>query len=104
MLVQKFKATDIVTMKLVTGEEIIARYVEGTEQYVKVNKPLVLSITPQGPAMTPFLFTAEINSDIELPKHAVIALAATDKSTANQYIKGTSGIQPVTTSDFGKLI
>ncbi len=104
MLVQKIKPLDIVTMKLVTGEEIISKFVEGTDSYYKVNKPLVLSITANGVAMTPFLFTAEISGDIEIPKHVVVALAATDKQTANQYIKGTSGIEPVTTSDFGKLI
>ena len=104
MLIQKYKSNDIISMKLVTGEEIITKYVDGSESSVRVSKPLVLSITPQGPAMTPFLFTAEINSEIDLPKHAIVAIASTDKSTASQYIKGTTGIQPATTSDFGKLI
>lgn len=104
MLVQTFKPNDIVTMKLVTGEEIITKFLESNDNGYKINKPLVLSITSQGPAMTPFLFTAEITGEINLPKHAVIALASTDKQTSSQYIKGTSGIQPVTTTDFGKLL
>ena len=104
MLVQTFKPNDIITMKLVTGEEIISKFVESSDTGYKVSKPLVLSITSQGPAMTPFLFTAEIAGEIALPKHAVIALAVTDKQTAGQYIKGTSGIQPATTTDFGRLI
>ena len=104
MLVQTFKLNDIITMKLVTGEEIISKFLESNENGYKISKPLVLSITSQGPAMTPFLFTAEIAGEISLPKHAIIAIASTDKQTAGQYIKGTSGIQPATTSDFGRLL
>lgn len=104
MLIQKYKTNDIVTLKLVTGEEIISKFISGTDVGITLKQPLVLSITPQGPAMTPFLFTAEVTGEIELPKHAIIAMTPTDKSTAGQYIKGTSGIQPATTADFGKLI
>ena len=103
MLLQSFKPNDIVTMKLVTGEEIITKFVEGNDNTYKVNKPLVLSITAQGVAMTPFLFTAEISGEIAIPKTAVIALASTDKQTAGQYIKGTTGIEPVSGSVLGKL-
>lgn len=104
MIIQTFKPNDVVTMKLVTGEEIISKFIALEEHSYKVNKPLVLSITSQGPAMTPFLFTAELEGDISIPKSAVIATAKTEKTTSNQYIKGTTGIQPATTSDFGKLI
>ena len=65
---------------------------------------VVLSITPNGVAMTPFLFTAEISGEISIPKNVVIAIAYTEKSTAGQYIKGTTGIQPASTSSLGKLI
>lgn len=103
MLIQTFKANDIITMKLVTGEEIITKFVSGENDSYKVNKPLVLSITPNGVAMTPFLFTAELNGDISIPKHVVVAVAITEKSTAGQYIKGTTGIEPVI-SNITKLI
>lgn len=104
MLLQTFKPNDIVTMKLVTGEEIISKLISVDDTSYRVSKPLVLSITQQGPAMTPFLFTAELEGEINLPKPVVIAIATTEKSTANQYIKGTTGIQPATNTDFGKLI
>ena len=104
MIIQTFKTNDIVTMKLVTGEEVISKFVSGETDSYKVNKPLVLSITPNGVAMTPFLFTAELNGDINIPKHVVVAIAITEKSTSGQYIKGTTGIEPATTSDFSKLL
>jgi hypothetical protein len=99
-----FKANEIITMKLITGEEIITKYLEDAGFNYKVHKPLVLSVTPQGVAMTPFLFTAEIEGSIEIPKSAVIAATPTEKSTAGQYIKGTTGIVPASPKSMGKLL
>lgn len=99
-----FKANEILSMKLVTGEEIITKFLEDTGLTYKVSKPLVLSVTPQGVAMTPFLFTADIEGSIDIPKGAVIAATQTEKSTAGQYIKGTTGIVPASANSLGKLI
>ena len=104
MLLKTFKPNDIISMKLVTGEEVISKFVEVSDSGYKINKPLVLSLTSQGPALTPFLLTADLNSDITIPKSAIIGMASTDKVTSGQYIKGTTGIEPATTSDFTKLI
>ena len=75
MIVEKIKPDEVYSLKLVTGEEIVARLVEDGNGYYKIFKPLVLSVTAQGAAMTPFLFTAEIEGNINVPKTAVIALS-----------------------------
>jgi hypothetical protein len=104
MIVKKFNIGEIYTLKLVTGEEIITKLSSVEDTGYTVNRPLVLSMTGQGVAMTPFLFTAEIKGDISLPKHSVIAIASTDKQTASQYITGVSGIMTPSNSGLGKLI
>lgn len=104
MLIKTFKPNDIVSMKLITGEEIITKLVSINESGYTISKPLVLSMTQKGPAMTPFLLTAEVTEDIVLSKNVVVATVTTDKFTADQYISGTTGIQPATASDLGKLI
>lgn len=105
MLIKKpFSSGDVVTIKIITGEELITKLIEVTESSYRVSKPLVLSITQNGPAMTPFLLTAELDDTIEFSKNVVIAITSTEKGTAGQYIKGTTGIEPANTSDFGKLI
>jgi hypothetical protein len=104
MILEKYKTNEVYTFKLITGEEVITRFTEDNTFSYKVYKPLVLSVTSNGVAMTPFLFTAEIEGNIDIPKTAVIAVALTDKQTANQYIKGITGIQPVSASSLGKLI
>jgi hypothetical protein len=103
MIVEKYKQGEIYTLKLVTGEEIITRLTDDSTFHYKVYKPLVLSVTANGVAMTPFLFTAEIEGNIDIPKTAVIAMAQTDRSTAGQYIKGTTGIETAG-STLGRLI
>jgi hypothetical protein len=104
MIVEKFKHGQIYTLKLITGEEVITRLTDDSTFHYKVYKPLVLSVTATGVAMTPFLFTAEIEGNIDIPKTAVIAVAQTERSTANQYISGTSSIEPIPASVLGKLI
>lgn len=105
MIVEKIKTDDVYTLKLVTGEEIITRLVEDGDTYYKVFKPLVLSVTAQGAAMTPFLFTAEIEGNINVPKSAVIAIALTERQTAGQYTKGTSTLMVANpTPTFGRII
>jgi hypothetical protein len=103
MIIEKLNEGSVYTLKLVTGEEIITRLSEDQALGYKVSKPLVLSITAQGVAMTPFLFTAEIDRDITIPKSAVIATALTDNSTSAQYIKGTSSIVPASSGILGKI-
>jgi hypothetical protein len=103
MIVQNVKVGEINSLKLITGEEIVARIVEDTAFVYTISKPLVLSVTAQGVALTPFLFTAEINGEINIPKTAVVAVAQTDKQTASQYIKGTSDVQTAYTTNIGKM-
>jgi hypothetical protein len=103
MIVESIKSGEIYTLKLVTGEEVITRFDSLSDFSYKVYKPLVLSVSQQGVVMTPFLFTAEITGSIDIPKTAVIALAKTDKETAGQYIKGTTGITIPTGGSLGKL-
>lgn len=94
MIVKKYNIGEIHTLKLVTGEEIITKLSGVDDTGYSIVRPLVLSMTGQGVAMTPFLFTAEIKGEITIPKNAVIAIAPTDKQTASQYIQGTTGIVP----------
>ena len=95
MLVNKtLKNNDIITLKLVTSEEVICKLIEENTTEYRITKPLVLTLSSQGAAMTPFLFTADLSGEIGIPKTAVVAVAVTDKTTSDQYIKGTTGIEP----------
>ena len=55
----KIKDGDLVTLKLISGEEVIAKYLSRTDtRYVSIEKALVLMNGPQGLAFGTFFSTA----------------------------------------------
>lgn len=96
MLFEKSRAQgDVVTLKLTSGEEIIARFEEETSSGVKVSKPMVLSMNQQGVGMIPYLFTVNPNTPIVFGYNAVAVVANTDEDFGKQYTQATTGIKLV---------
>ena len=56
---ENIKDGDTVTLKLASGEEVIAKYVSGADSYISIEKALVLMQGPQGLAFGTFFSTAE---------------------------------------------
>jgi hypothetical protein len=84
---------EVVSLKLTSGEELVAKLVEETTEYFKLSKPLVLSMSAQGIGMMPYLFTVNPDKDIKLMKVTVTVIESTDKQFADQYLSGTTGIK-----------
>lgn len=96
MLLSKARtAGDVVTIKLTSGEELIARYEEETSHGYVISKPMVLSMTPKGPGLMPYLFTVSPETNITIGYSSVTVIADTDKDFANQYLQNTTGISLV---------
>lgn len=94
MLLEKPKAQgDVVSMKLTSGEEVIARFEEETATGIKVTKPMVLSMTQQGVGMMPYMFTVNPNTAVTFNHSTVAVLSVTDEDFAKQYTTSTTGIQ-----------
>ena len=91
-----YQANDVVSFKLTSGEEMLARYVEETDAVFYVTKPVNLVPTPQGSlGMVPAMFSAELNTaKVSLQKSAVALHAPAMKQVADEYVKGTTGIKP----------
>jgi hypothetical protein len=83
---------EIITIKLTSGEELIAILVEETATHYKLYKPMVLSMTQQGIGMMPYLFTVSAGKEVKLTKATVTVIEVTDSEFANQYMQGTTGI------------
>jgi hypothetical protein len=93
MLINKgVSAGEVITLKLTSGEEIVARLGEETETHYKLTKPTVIGMTPKGPGLMPYLFTVAPDKEISLLKSAVSVVASSDKEFADQYLQGTTGI------------
>ena len=94
MLIDKgVAAGEVVTIKLTSGEELVTKLVEENALFLKVSKPMVLSMTAQGIGMMPYLFTVDNNKDIRINKGTVTVIEATEKQFADQYLSGTTGIK-----------
>ncbi len=102
MLLNKtYNTGDVITFKLVNGEEIIARYQSETLTEYQITKPVTLAPTPQGTlGMLPSMFSVELNTvTITLQKNAVALVALTRKEVSDEYTRGTSGIKPASSME-----
>jgi hypothetical protein len=83
---------EVITLKLTSGEEIVAKLVEDGAAYYKLKNPQVIGMGPKGPGLMPYLFTVNPDKEIKLLKTTVTVAEATDKSFADQFIQQTTGI------------
>ncbi len=83
---------EIVTLKLVTGEELIGKLVEDGSAYYVVERPLTLVMSQKGLGLQPWLFTVDPSKNIRFPKDKVLVVEATIKDMADNYLAGTTGI------------
>ena len=84
---------EVVTFKLTSGEELVAKLTEDGAAYYKLSRPMVIGMSPQGPALMPYLFTVAPEKEVKLQKGVVAMAEATDKMFADQFIEQTTGIK-----------
>ncbi len=93
MLIDKgVSAGEVVTLKLTSGEELVARLDAETETHYKLTKPMVIGMGERGPGLMPYLFTVSPDKTIPLLKSTVTVVVSSDKVFADQYMQSTTGI------------
>ena len=93
MLINKgVSAGEVITLKLTSGEEIVAKLVEDGAAYYKLKNPQVIGMGPKGPGLMPYLFTVNPDTEINLQKSTVTVAEATDAQFAKQFLESTTGI------------
>lgn len=92
MLIDKgFKEGDVISIKLISGEEIIARFESETADEVKISRPLMVTLTGTGMGLIPWMFLGE-KENFPLKRSHILAVAPSKKDAADQYMQGTTGI------------
>lgn len=92
MLLSKFMTNgDIVSLKLVNGDELIARLESETENEIKINRPLAITVAQSGLGMIPWMFLGG-SDNVTLQRGHVLTMMISKKDAADQYIQGTTGI------------
>jgi len=96
MLIDKgVSAGEVITLKLTSGEELVAKLVEETDAYYKLSRPMVIGMGQQGPGLMPYLFTVHPDKDVKLQRSTVTVAEGTDETFAKQFLESTSGIKLV---------
>jgi hypothetical protein len=92
MLIDKgMSPGDIVSLKLLNGDELIARFESETSDEIKISKPLAITIGAQGLGMMPWMFLGD-KETMTLKRDHVFVMMVTKKDAADQYMQGTTGI------------
>jgi hypothetical protein len=96
MLIDKgVTAGEVITLKLTSGEELVAKLSEETDSYYKLSKPMVIGMGQKGPGLMPYLFTVNPDKEVKLLKTTVTVAEPTDQEFAKQFLESTSGIKLV---------
>ncbi len=87
------KTDEVYTLKLNSGEELIAKVkgIEGTELIVA--EPVSIAPGPQGMGLVPSMFTADPKGEYRLNTNSISIYAVTDASVKNKYVEATTGIK-----------
>ena len=95
LLHKQYQKDDIVAFKMVNGDEVVAKIVTtGTDGW-SVSRPCTVIPGPQGIGLMQSLFSADINTDVEIGRQHVMFHGPAVKGMQDHYIQTTTGIQTV---------
>jgi len=97
MLIDKgFTQGDVVSIKLIGGEEIIARFESESATEFVISKPLAVTFNAQGLGLIPWIFLGEDkNQDIKVRQSAITMVCKPKADAAKQYMESTSNLKLV---------
>ena len=87
-----YKVGDIVTLKMVGGDEVVAKLDEKIDGAYILAKPLVVMMAQQGFGLAPFVLIANQEARLMVNADAVICITKTFDRVAKEYIKQTTGL------------
>lgn len=84
---------EIYTLKLTSGEELVARILSFSDHWIRVSNPLSVAPGPQGMALMPAMFTQESRAEPEINIATVTMFAVTDSAVRSKYLEATTGLR-----------
>lgn len=86
------KLSDVVTVKLIGGDEVLGRLTDENANTIELNKPLLVAMGPQGFGLMPFVLTAGADAKIRIDRTHIIVMVKTIDQVAKEYTKQTSNL------------
>lgn len=93
---RKYDASDIVSFRLVNGDEIIAKIISEDDNHYNVDRPCTVLPSQQGIGLMQSMFTADSDVKVSINKTHIIMHSNTIDAMQKHYLKTTTGIEPIT--------
>ena len=90
---EKYKDGDLITLKLMHGEEVIGTLQSQTETTLEIKKALTLMQGPQGLAFGTFFSTAKQDVPFDIAIDKIISIAHINDKIADEYNRVFSKIE-----------
>lgn len=87
-----YKVGETVSLKLTSGEEVVARLEEEKDASFILHKPLMVTATQQGLGLAPFMFTIGPDANVKVSTSKIVCIVKTQEAMSKQYIQSTTGI------------
>lgn len=88
-----FKEHDVVTLKTISGDEVVAKVVEVQDNHgYLVAKPHGVMMSKDGFGLVPWILTVGPDEKIFINWSAVASISKTHDAVRKEYIKQTSGL------------
>jgi len=96
MLIQKpVEKNDVITVKLLTGEEILGRFEADDEEGLHISRASVVAANPEGGlGLVPWMMSS-MPEKICINKNTVVTYSPTVEQIADKFTEATSNIQVV---------
>ena len=89
----KYKKGDVVTAKLVNGDEMVGRVEEIQDGHLLIKKPMMCVMADKGVVLVPYMVSLNPEGSVEIGKNHIISIALTYKPVADHYITTTTGLK-----------
>jgi len=87
-----YKEGDTVSLKLTSGEELVARLEKEDDKFYVLHKPMALVAGQNGLGLAPYMFSVSQDAKFNLKSSVVACVLKTEKELASQYTQQTTGI------------
>jgi hypothetical protein len=93
MLQLALEPNTVYTIKLNSGEELIAKVKQSGGNWIVIEEPVSIAPSQQGMQMIPSVFTADPKDEYKLNTNSIAIVANTDDSLKMKYLEATTGIK-----------
>lgn len=88
-----YNINDIISLKLISGDEIMGKLVNETNETYLLDTPVLVMFTGQGKMLLPALMSGKSNNQYPIKKNHVMYDAPSNEEDERVYVKQTSGIE-----------